>query len=143
MQSPEQTYRARNGWPKEPGLPVGIIIALSSLWAAVPAFADSGTAVMAVFCENDLTPGYSIWDSSEWSAAQNLPVLPDRGHHIRLADCPTRTEVACVCQIHEYKAFFLCFDGSSWSSITEVSSDISNGGLTGDQSIYFVCTLDR
>ncbi|UCD74646.1 MAG: hypothetical protein JSV91_12760 [Phycisphaerales bacterium] len=133
MSSPDQVNQARSRRPKGPGLPAGIIVALSSLWAAVPVSADRGSAVMAVFCDNDFTPGYSIWDGSAWSAAQSMPIIPNPGHHIRVADCPTRTETACIYQIHEYQAYFLRFDGSSWSAITEVSSDISNGGLSGNQ----------
>ncbi|MCK4871381.1 MAG: hypothetical protein KAS72_01535 [Phycisphaerales bacterium] len=102
---------------------------------------DPAPLFMAVFDEDDTTPGYSLWDGSSWSPAQDMPALPNTTQHIRLAKCPTRAEIAGLFQIHNYQAYFLWFDGTSWSSPTEVSSDISDGGEAGSQKRMRLCDV--
>lgn len=69
-------------------------------------------------------PRYRTWNGSAWSSESSAPDVGGDPHWIQLVGCPDRDETALL-TLDEYEHVnFVIWNGSSWGSVTELSTSI-------------------
>lgn len=85
---------------------------------------DSTSPVMIAFSRNgSSTPRYSIWNGSTWGSVASMSSVGAEPYWVVLRDCPTRNEKACGTLDQDYDVNIQFYNGSSWSSATQICSD--------------------
>ncbi|MCG8406316.1 MAG: VCBS repeat-containing protein [Phycisphaerales bacterium] len=107
--------------------PYAIALAISPLLSVIygqDLHADSTSPVMIAFSRNgSSTPRYSIWNGSAWGSILSMSSVGAEPYWVVLRDCPTRNEKACGTLDQNYDVNIQFYNGSSWSSATQVCSD--------------------
>lgn len=88
------------------------------------ALGNSQSTTMVVFSVNGSnSPKYATWSGSAWSSASALPSVGGEANWVILRNCPARNEAACVTFDENNDVNVAFYNGSSWSSVTEVCTD--------------------
>jgi len=83
--------------------------------------ADSNTPIMVVFTESGSnTPQCSTWNGSAWIGSAAMPSVGAEPYWVVLQNCPVRNETACATLDADEDVNLLFYNGSSWSSATQL-----------------------
>ncbi len=103
-------------------LTAGIALCLA---AATPARGDATSPVMVVFSRSGSnTPFYATWNGAAWSGASALPSISTNARFVLVANCPLRNETACMTLGADDRLRVQFFNGSAWSSPTQICSNV-------------------
>jgi hypothetical protein len=107
--------------------------AASLLWGAAPVRADSTSTAMVVFgVDATNSPKRAFKSGSGWGSASSLSSVGGETHWVVLRNCPTRDEMALGTFDVNGDGNVLFYNGSSWTSVTEVNTD---GDETDDRNL--------
>lgn len=89
------------------------------------------TSAMAVFTRNNSNqPRYAVWPSGAWGSNQALPSVGAEPKFVRLASCPTRSEMFFMSEDNNRDLNISVWNGSSWSTPVEL---IDNSGTRSNR----------
>lgn len=89
--------------------------------------AGGNTSTVVAFGRKDQrAPRYALWSGSAWGANTALPwMAPDKIRSVAVRGAPVREEIAFLCDDESKALCFCVFNGTTWSSVTTVGTDVA------------------